>query len=95
MLDKDNNFLKTKYLIERLRANLYFDFETTFDDIVPRYQNEGHKRDEKNDVREQIDFAASIVTDVKFNLSPILKSLAFDQGKNVRFDEHDLDFTHR
>lgn len=33
------NFDSVKYMLDRCRANIYFDFETTFDDQVERYVN--------------------------------------------------------
>lgn len=32
MLEKGVEFNKVKYFTDRLKANIYFDFETTYDD---------------------------------------------------------------
>lgn len=68
------------FFAQRCRANVYFDFETTFDDIIPRYINTGFKGEKAYSIRDQIDFAVSIVIDVKLDLERVLNGMRYDLG---------------
>lgn len=63
------------YFADRCRANVYFDFETTFDDQTQRFMRTGFKSQLATSVRDQIDFAVSIVADVKFRLEDVLNGM--------------------
>jgi len=47
----EDNFADELYLFNRLKANVFFDFETTFDENNI-YKRRGFKIDDDNEVRE-------------------------------------------
>lgn len=66
------------------KCNLFFDFETTFDDTQTRFINKGIKTINNNSiVYEQIDFAISIVIDVKIKFKQIIIDLQKDFNINI------------
>ena len=68
------------YHLKRIKKNVFFDFETTYDDNIlsQRYINKGVAQYEGLKSFEQIDFAISIVVDVNIPFKKICCALLND-----------------
>lgn len=76
-------------IYNKIRMNAYFDFETTFDEdniFVKR----GYKINDNNIIREQVDFAYSLIFDIKIPLGKLVTFLAFRYEQVADYDEYML-----
>jgi hypothetical protein len=75
---------ESKMIYNRKYARVFFDFETTYDDVTGMNVNKNKVIRDGVTQFEQVEFAYSTVTDVKIKFKDILES--FKNDNNIEFD---------